>query len=113
MTREKRTRRLAKSQALILPLLLLAAPMAFAIVAMEAAAGFDNLTNGFEAQTQFDLDRAVFEERAGLDEGLGPIYHAQSCAECHQSPVTGASSQITELRVGRVDDGGRFTEPLG
>jgi CxxC motif-containing protein (DUF1111 family) len=87
--------------------------MVYAVATLEAPAGFDNLTNGFEPQTQFDLDRVVFEEREGIDEGLGPVYNAQSCAECHQSPVTGSSSQVTELRVGRTDGPGTFTEPMG
>jgi CxxC motif-containing protein (DUF1111 family) len=113
MKRDKRTRRLARSHAFVLPLLLLAAPMAYAVATLEAPAGYDNLTNGFETQTQFDLDRTVFEEREGIAEGLGPLYNAQSCAECHQSPVTGSSSQVTELRVGRVDGAGNFTEPAG
>jgi CxxC motif-containing protein (DUF1111 family) len=69
----------------------------------EAPAGFDNLTNGFTTQAQFDADRAVFEEREDDDEGLGPVYNAQSCAECHQNPVTGAISQITELRAGHFN----------
>jgi CxxC motif-containing protein (DUF1111 family) len=34
----------------------------------------------------------------GLD-GLGPLYNAQSCRECHQNPTSGGPSQITELRV--------------
>lgn len=113
MTRDERTRRLARPQAFILPLLLLAAPLAYAVATVEAPAGYDNLTNGFETQTQFDLDRTVFEEREGIAEGLGPVYNAQSCAECHQSPVTGSSSQVTELRVGRMDGAGNFTEPAG
>jgi CxxC motif-containing protein (DUF1111 family) len=113
MMRDERIRWLARPQAFILPLLLLAAPLAYAVASLEAPAGYDNLTNGFETQTQFDLDRTVFEEREGIAEGLGPIYNAQSCAECHQSPVTGASSQVTELRVGRVDSAGNFTEPMG
>jgi CxxC motif-containing protein (DUF1111 family) len=113
MRRGKRAWRLARSHAFVLTLLLLAAPMAYAVVTMEAPAGFDNLTNGFETQTQFDLDRAVFEERDDIAKGLGPLYNAQSCAECHQSPVTGASSQVTELRVGRVDVAGNFTDRLG
>jgi CxxC motif-containing protein (DUF1111 family) len=113
MKRDKRSLRLAKSHALVLPLLLLAAPLAYAVGGLEAPAGYDNLTNGFEPQTQFDLDRTVFEERDGIEEGLGPVYNAQSCAECHQSPVTGASSQVTELRVGRMDNGGSFTETAG
>ena len=54
-------------------------------------------------QAQFDIARETFEERDGIGEGLGPVYNAQSCAECHQSPVTGAISQITELRAGHYD----------
>ncbi len=69
----------------------------------DAPTGFDNLTNGFTTQAQFDLDLAVFEEREDDDEGLGPVYNAQSCAECHQNPVTGAISQITELRAGHFN----------
>lgn len=93
-------------------LLLLVAPVAFAVVATEAPTGFDNLTNGFEPQAQFDLDRANFEEREEIADGLGPVYNAQACAECHQNPVTGSSSQITELRVGRYD-GSTFTDRPG
>ena len=59
----------------------------------EALAGFDNLTNGFVTQAQFDIARATFEERESIAEGLGPMYNAQSCAECHQNPVTGATSR--------------------
>jgi CxxC motif-containing protein (DUF1111 family) len=69
----------------------------------EAPQGFDNLTNGASTQAQFDLDRATFEEREDDDEGLGPVYNAQSCAECHQNPVTGGISQITELRAGHFN----------
>src|SRR6266542_5147914 len=66
-------------------------------------AGFDNLTNGFTTQAQFDADRLVFEEREGNDEGLGPLYNATACSDCHQNPVTGAISQITELRAGHFN----------
>ena len=69
----------------------------------EALTGFDNLTNGFITQGQFEVARAAFEERDTIGRGLGPVYNAQSCAECHQSPVTGAISQITELRAGHYD----------
>src|SRR5260370_30970758 len=58
------------------------------------------LTNGLVDQATFDADRAVFEEQEGRDDGLGPVYNAQSCAECHQNPVTGGISQVTELRAG-------------
>jgi CxxC motif-containing protein (DUF1111 family) len=78
-------------------------PAVFSQAPAEAPTGFDNLTNGFTTQTQFDADKLVFEEREGNDEGLGPVFNAQSCAECHQNPVTGAISQVTELRAGHFD----------
>src|SRR2546426_8492887 len=74
----------------------------------EAPAAFDNKTNGFLSQTDFDAAREAFEEREVIADGLGPVYNAQSCAECHQNPVTGSSSQISDLRAGHNDDGGNF-----
>lgn len=87
-------------------------PLINAITATEAPTGFDNLTNGFTSQATFDLDKEVFEGREDIDEGLGPIYNAQACAECHQTPVSGGTSQITELRVGRFN-GFTFTDRPG
>jgi CxxC motif-containing protein (DUF1111 family) len=81
--------------------------------ATEAPAGFDNLTNGFITQLRFDAVKLVFEEREETDEGLGPVYNAQSCAECHQNPVTGGISQITELRAGHRDGFSNFVEAPG
>src|SRR5258705_1354764 len=80
--------------------------------ASEAPAAYDNQTNGFIDQAQFDLDRAGFDEREEISEGLGPTYNAQSCGECHQSPVSGGGSQITELRAGQYD-GRTFTDHIG
>src|SRR5262252_2910378 len=81
--------------------------------ATEAPTGFDNLTNGLTTQAQFDADRDVFEERDDIAKGLGPVYNAQSCAECHQNPVTGAISQITELRAGHFDGVNFIDHPGG
>ncbi|MBV9211741.1 MAG: hypothetical protein JOZ52_13965, partial [Acidobacteria bacterium] len=69
----------------------------------EALTGFDNQTNGLTDQATFTADRETFEERDGIADGLGPVYNAQSCAECHQTPVTGAASQIGELRAGHFN----------
>jgi CxxC motif-containing protein (DUF1111 family) len=85
-------------------------PLVYA--AVEAPAGIDDQTNGFESQTQFDLDRAQFEHRDEIADGLGPIYNAQGCSECHQSPVSGSVSQITEQRAGSFD-GTTFTPHPG
>ncbi len=81
--------------------------------ATEAPAGFDNLTNGFLTQATMDADRGVFEERDDIAKGLGPVYNAQSCAECHQNPVSGGISQITEFRAGHLDANGNFVDAPG
>jgi CxxC motif-containing protein (DUF1111 family) len=90
---------------------LLVVPLLYA--ATEAPSGFDDLSNGFISQAQFDLDKAIFDEFEEIDEGLGPVYNAQACRECHQNPVSGATSQITELRVGRLDAFGNFVNRPG
>lgn len=80
--------------------------------ATEAPTGFDNQTNGFISQAQFDADRAVFEEHETIADGLGPVFNADGCADCHFSPVSGGVSQIFELRAGRFD-GVNFTDHPG
>ena len=81
--------------------------------ATEAPAGFDNRTNGLITQAEFDAARATFEERDEVSKGLGPVYNAQSCAECHQNPVTGGTSQVSELRAGHLDSAGNFVDAPG
>jgi len=79
----------------------------------EAPTGFDGLTNGFATQAQFDAAKDVFEEVEAIADGLGPVYNAQSCRECHQSPVTGAGSQITEFRAGHFNGTSFVDHPGG
>jgi len=81
------------------------------------ANGFDDFTNGFVPQGEppkdcvdpvpgtFLQDKAIFDDVDEIADGLGPVYNAQSCRECHQNPVTGAISQITELRAGHTTNG--------
>jgi CxxC motif-containing protein (DUF1111 family) len=108
---KKWVRRLLVTNGIVLAVV--AAPLVYAVTATEAPAGFDNLTNGFESQAQFDLDRANFDSREDIADGLGPIYNAQACAECHQNPVSGATSQVTELRVARDDGFGNYSDRPG
>src|ERR671939_1129059 len=82
-------------------------------VAAEALAGFTNESNGMVDQATFEADREKFEERDDIAKGLGPVYNAQSCAECHQNPVTGGISQITEFRAGHLDANGNFVDAPG
>ena len=78
-----------------------AAHAAPATKAVEALTGFNKMTNGFEDQAAFEKDQETFEEVEKIDpNGLGPVYNATSCVSCHQNPITGSASQISELRVG-------------
>lgn len=79
----------------------------------EAPAAFVSDSNGFTTQAQFALDREQFEEVEGIDEGLGPLYNAASCAACHANPVTGGISQVTELRAGHFDGTSFVDHPGG
>ena len=88
--------------------------------ATEAPTGFDNRpVPGFfagtaaEQQAEFDGVKAAFEEVDVIADGLGPVYNAQSCSECHQNPVTGAISQVTEFRAGHLDGFGNFVDAPG
>jgi CxxC motif-containing protein (DUF1111 family) len=77
----------------------------------EAPSGFDNKSNGVTDDATHQADQAKFEALEQLSDGLGPLYNAQSCRECHQSPVSGAASQVSELRVGHQDPEGHFRNP--
>jgi CxxC motif-containing protein (DUF1111 family) len=92
----------------------------------EAPTGFDDETNGFIKQGEepapgeepvrgtFVHDKLIFEERDVKEDGLGPVYNAQACSECHQNPTTGGVSQITELRAGHLAfDQDLFIDPPG
>ena len=83
----------------------LAAPDKKPLHVTEAPAGFDGNSNGLVNHRTFADERAVFDEFEDIKDGLGPLYNAQSCRECHQNLISGSSSQITELRVGHKEDG--------
>ena len=80
----------------------------------EAPANFDDKTNNFIPQGTpvpdctdpvpgtFLHDKAIFEEIETIEEGLGPVYNDKACGSCHENPVTGAISQIMELRAGHT-----------
>ena len=89
------------------------APAGFSTPTLSENPGSLSESNGFvfdAGQTLADV-QATFEEQDGVDKGLGPVYNAQSCVNCHQNPVTGGGSQVSELRVGHRDSSGRFVNP--
>jgi di-heme oxidoreductase (putative peroxidase) len=75
--------------------------------------GVQSVSNGITKPPgdTFALDQAQFERRHDPSTGLGPVFNATSCAECHQNGVTGAASQITEVRAGHRDRDGMFVNP--
>ncbi len=77
----------------------------------EAPTGFDNKTNGLVDDATHTVDQAKFDEIEQISDGLGPLYNAQSCRECHQNPTSGGSSQVSELRVGHRGPDGKFVNP--
>jgi CxxC motif-containing protein (DUF1111 family) len=92
--------------------------------ATEAPTGFDtptlvenpgsrSVSNGIAQPTgdSFALDQQVYETTHGINSGLGPVFNARACVDCHQNPVSGAASQFTELRVGHKDANGNFVNP--
>src|SRR5258706_8394844 len=100
----------------IMKLFIPAAVLTFALVSVatqspDAPTGFDNKTNGMVDDATHLADQAKFDEVEQISDGLGPLYNTQSCRECHQSPVSGGASQVTELRVGHNGPDGRFRTP--
>jgi len=77
----------------------------------EAPVGFDNASNGVVDSQTHQGDQVQFETFEVISSGLGPLYNAQSCRECHQSTVSGGASQVTELRVGHKGPNGQFQNP--
>jgi CxxC motif-containing protein (DUF1111 family) len=80
---------------------------------LEQGPDFDSLTDDtVEPLRSFNDKRFIFEEVETIEDGLGTVYNAQSCRECHKNVVTGGASQIAEHRTGRLD-GEQFFVSLG
>jgi CxxC motif-containing protein (DUF1111 family) len=77
----------------------------------DAPTGFDNKSNGVVDDLTHQADQVKFDEVEGVADGLGPLYNAQSCRECHQNPTSGGPSQVAELRVGHLGPDRRFRNP--
>jgi CxxC motif-containing protein (DUF1111 family) len=81
------------------------------------SANFAELFNGFgqlgvpvaaddaQPDRSFNDNAAIFAAQEEVDEGLGPVYNARSCGECHDNTALGGRSQIAELRAGRTVNG--------
>src|SRR6266446_3845469 len=87
----------------------------------EAPAGFDTPTLAHNPGSQsisngiaeppgdtYALDQIRFEQDHDASTGLGPVFNARACADCHQNPVSGGSSQFTEVRAGHKEADGNL-----
>ncbi len=74
------------------------APAGFDTPTLIAAPGSKSSSNGLAqpAGDTFAFDQQIYETQHDVTTGLGPVYNARACAECHQNPVSGGASQFTE-----------------
>ena len=63
---------------------------------------------------RFERGRAIFERKFTPETGLGPLFNADACAECHEDPVAGGTGDEVEVHVGSFGNvllaGGRGDE---
>ncbi len=57
---------------------------------------------------EFRLGLEDFKEIEQPSDGLGPLFNAAGCAACHNVPVIGGITPMTEMRAGHRDAEGRF-----
>lgn len=58
--------------------------------------------------TEFALGLEDFREIEEPGDGLGPLFNGTGCASCHNVPVIGGGSPMTEMRAGARDADGTF-----
>ena len=51
---------------------------------------------------QFDRGRAIFARAFTPETGLGPLFNANACGECHEDPVSGGRGDEVEVHVALV-----------
>ena len=64
-------------------------------------------------ECDFETAAEEFTGPESIADGLGPIFNAAGCGECHLTPILGGSSQITEKRAGFFDGAAFFEHPGG
>jgi len=79
-------------------------------LALRVAAGRPLATVSEAERGRFLLGRAVFERVATEAEGLGPLFNAARCSDCHDQPSIGGSGAIMVTKAARWD--GSSCDPL-
>jgi CxxC motif-containing protein (DUF1111 family) len=60
---------------------------------------------------QFDRGKAIFTRTFTPETGLGPLFNADACGECHEDPVTGGVGDEVEIHATALLGNG-FCDPL-
>ena len=63
-------------------------------------------------ECNFEAAAEEFTGPESIADGLGPVFNASGCGECHLTPILGGSSQVTEKRAGFFD-GAMFLDHPG
>ena len=89
------------------------APAGFETPTLVQSPGSQSHSNGLSepAGDTFAADQGSYEQENDATTGLGPVYNARACSDCHQNPVSGGSGQFTEIRAGHLDANGNFVNP--
>lgn len=78
----------------------------------EAPTGFDEHTNGYLSQTDYQAGLIEFNDVKTVNDGLGPVFNEVSCQKCHKGPANGGTSHFKVTRAGYLI-GGNFIPPAG
>lgn len=65
-----------------------------------------------DQRDRFEKGRAEFERVFEPESGLGPLFNADSCAECHEDPVAGGPGDEVELHAAVFDPQSGLCDPL-
>ena len=86
------------------------APDGFDTPTLAQNPGSQSVSNGIGEPPgdTYAIDQSRFEQDHDASTGLGPVFNARACVDCHQNPVSGGSSQFTEIRAGHRDANGNF-----
>src|SRR6201981_1559124 len=86
------------------------APTGFDTPTLAQDPGSQSVSNGIVEPPgdSYALDQTRYEQVHDASTGLGPVFNGRACAECYQNPVSGGSSQFTEIRAGHIDTNGNF-----
>jgi CxxC motif-containing protein (DUF1111 family) len=65
-----------------------------------------------DQRAQFEEGKKVFQRVFVPKDGLGPLFNANSCAECHEDPVLGGTGDEVEVHATRFDPKKLSCDPL-